>query len=684
MTERDIPDSWSQARAKQPDSMTRLSRNQFGGDERASGNPASGYSSNSAKRRKEETNLEKLTKNPDSGVTATGGRFGGKIPQLMKSWVFWALLLALVPGSIGFMAMGILLKLPSAPNCPSIFWPLASASVRIHCAQLAASKQSVNDLLQAIDLVRQLPDNHPLRGEVDRYIKEWSEDILKLADENFQQGKLKEAIATARKIPKDLEAYKLVDKQINDWNNVWAKGYRIYKEAEEHMRERRWQSSYMTASKLLRVDNRYWATTKYNELNNLITRSKEDGEKLARAEGLAKTGVVDNLVKAIDLAGSIAKTSYVYQKAQEAIPEFGLKMLDLAQNRLDRRDADKAIEIARLIPSVTGLSAETDDFITLAEAQRSAWTGTVTGLEAAIAQAQQLNSDRPIYSKAQQLISSWQLEIQDVARLEKARSLASQGTISELNAAIAEVQLIPVSNPRAREARQEVGRWRGQIEAIEDRPYIDRAEQIALMGDVNSLQAAIAEAGQIRRGRSLYREAQKKIATWTATIQTAEDQPVLDRARDLALSGDLPGAIATARQISNGRALSDEAQSDINEWQGEIDAKQNWRQAREIALRGTSSSFAEAIRIARRIPRNHPIRGEVDPTIDQWSQQILEIARSQSASDLNRAIETARKVPRGTAAYTEARAQIREWRQFLNPEPPPQEQSGETTTNFGQ
>ncbi|NJL10348.1 MAG: chromosome segregation ATPase [Calothrix sp. SM1_7_51] len=684
MTERDIPDSWSQARAKQPDSMTRLSRNQFDGDNQVSGNPASGSSSRSAKRRKEETNLEKLTKSTPSQATAAPGRVGSKVTRLMKSWVFWALLLALVPGSIGFMAMGILLKLPSAPNCPSIFWPLASASVRIHCAQLAASKQTINDLLQAIDLVRQLPDNHPLRGEVDRYIEDWSQDILKLASETFQQGKLKEAIAIARKIPKDLAVYKLVDKQINDWNTIWASGYRIYKQAEEHMRERRWQSSYMTASKLLRVDNRYWATTKYNQLNSLITRSREDGEKLLKAEDLAKTGGADNLVKAIELVESIQKTSYVYPKAQEAIPQFGRKMLDLAQGRLDRRDADKGIEIARMIPSSTGLAADTDDFITIAEAQRSAWTGSVTGLEAAIAQAQQVNSDRPIYSKAQQLIAAWQLEIQDVARLEKARSLASQGTISELNAAIAEVQLIPSNNPRARDARQEAGRWRGQIEAIEDRPYLDRAEQIALMGDTNSLEAAITEASQIRRGRSLYREAQGKIATWVGTIQRTQDQPVLDRARDLASSGDLSAAIATAGQISNGRALSREARSAINEWQGEIDAKQNWRQAREIALRGTSSSLAEAISIARRIPRSNPIRSDVDPTIDQWSQQILDIARSQSQSDLDRAIETARKVPRGTAAFGEARAQIREWRQLLNPEPPQAEQPSETTINTGQ
>ena len=62
--------------------------------------------------------------------------------------------------------------------------------MRLHCAQLAASKQTVKDLLQAIALVKQLPANHPLRGEIDRFLEEWSRDILQLADQSFQAGDL--------------------------------------------------------------------------------------------------------------------------------------------------------------------------------------------------------------------------------------------------------------------------------------------------------------------------------------------------------------------------------------------------------------------------------------------------------------------------------------------------------------
>ncbi len=61
-------------------------------------------------------------------------------------------------------------------------------------------------------------------------------------------------------------------------------------------------------------------------------------------------------------------------------------MLALAQANLDKRDADTALDIARQIPENTGLQTQVEDFISLTEAQRSAWLGNVAGLETAISQ----------------------------------------------------------------------------------------------------------------------------------------------------------------------------------------------------------------------------------------------------------------------------------------------------------
>jgi len=681
MTERDIPDSLPPARARESDKKIILSRTQQLGETQAFGVPATGSTSKSVKRRK-ETNSEGLLINSHSEENVALSGSSSKLPRWMKSWVLWSVLLTLlIPGSIGLLSVAMLLKLPSAPNCPSIFWPLASASVRLHCAQLAASKQTVNDLLQAIALVKQLPQSHPLHGEIDRFLEEWSRDVLQLADQSFQTGNLEEAIATARRIPEDLPTFKLVDEQVSKWQSVWSKAEGIYQDSEKELQERRWQSAFMLAAKLLRVDNKYWASIKYDQLNGLITTAREDGDKLAKAESLANSKVVDNLLRAIKIAEAIGQNSYFYQKAQESLPVFGRKMLELAQAKLDKRDADEALEIVRQIPENTGLQTEIDDFIALGEAQRSAWIGNVSGLEAAIAQAQQIDPSRPTYNKAQQLVARWQLEIEDVARLEKARILANQGTVNDLTAAIAEVQLIPASNPRAPEARQEMGRWRAQVETIEDQPYLERAEQIAVFEDINSLQAAIAEVSQVRRGRALYPEARRKIRAWTAKIQQIQDQPYLDQARELAQSGNLPAAISTIEPIaSSGRALSGEAQAAIDDWGGQIRARENWQKAQEMASASTPEALVEAMRLADKVPNSSVLRMDANLAIDQWSQQLLQIALSLGQSDINRGIETAKLIPRSSAAYAVAQEQIKTWRQFLNPEPQPESQQFQPLT----
>ncbi|TVP63575.1 MAG: chromosome segregation ATPase [Nodularia sp. (in: Bacteria)] len=668
MTERDIPERWPPSRAGEPDDMKRLSRTPQLGKTQTFGVSATGSNSKSVKQQKQDTS--ELPINNQSAETRLPSKKSWKSPRWMKGWVLWVLMLTFIPGGVGFLAMAMLLKLPTAPSCPAISRPFVSASVKLHCAQISASKQNVNDLLQAIAIVSNISDDHPLRGEIDRYLKEWSQDILRLADQSFQAGDLEEAIATARKIPNDLPAYQLVEEQVTKWESIWSQAEGIYQNAERELKERRWQSAFLLSARLLRVDNQYWSSIKYDQLNNLITSAREDGDKLANAERLANSKVVNNLLEAIKLSESIRTESYLYGKAQELIPQIGRKMLDLARASLDRRDANTALDIARQIPDNAKLQAEVSDFMALTDAQRSAWIGTVSGLETAIFQAQQVDASRPIYGEAQQLIARWQMEIEDVARLEKARTLASQGTIEYLTAAISEVQMISSNNPRASEARKEVSRWRNQVETIEDRPILERAQQLAWLNDMNSLQAAISEAGQIRRGRALYSEAQRRISTWTATVQRIQDQPYLDQARMLARSGDLAGAINTVQPIvSSGRSLAGEARKAMDDWQGQIRARENWSRARELAAASTPEALSQAIGLADRVPRNSTLRMDANIAINQWSQQLLDIARSQGEVNIPRAIETAKLIPRSSSVYSRAQQQIQNWQSFLNPEP---------------
>jgi len=80
-------------------------------------------------------------------------------------------------------------------------------------------------------------------------------------------------------------------------------------------------------------------------------------------------------------------------------------------------------------PASSNLQLEVEDFNTVVEAWRSAWMDTVPGLQEAIMIAQKVGFDRPCINQAQELISRWQLEIEDVGHLERARELAQGGTV---------------------------------------------------------------------------------------------------------------------------------------------------------------------------------------------------------------------------------------------------------------
>ena len=601
--------------------------------------------------------------------------------RFAKTWQFWAALIVLISGGVGFTAVALLLKLPAVPNCPATFWPTASASMRLYCAQVAANKQTAQNLLEAIALVDSLPKDHPLRPEIDRHIEEWSLDILKIGDEKFEAGQLSEAIAIARRIPASVSAYKLVEQHIEGWQTIWSKAEALYEKAEQELRQSNWNQAFREAVRLTYVDNKYWATTKYDELVNQIQLGREASAKLDKAYQLSKSGTVADILAAIKQAEQISPSSYAYKEAQDLIAECGNKLLKLAQNRLERRNWKGVLEIANNLPASVKLPEVKSDLIDLGNAMSRAQSGTIPDLEDAIATAQKLGAERPLYDQGQQLINRWQREIEDVGRLERARTFANSGLTDDLKTAIAEAQQIPSGNPRYQEARSQVGRWTRQVETIEDQPYLDRATQIASFGGVASLQEAIQEASRIAPGRILYRQAQNKIGEWTSNIQRIQDQPYLDQARNFANAGNLSAAITAAQQIQSGRALYTEAQSDIRSWQTEIQGQQRLQEAYQTATPGTPDAIATAIRVARQVPTASKVRGDARVAVNRWSNQLLAMANDRSSYNITEALAIAKLIPSGTEAFEAAQQQIQAWQKTLEPPTPSLELPSDTDAN---
>ena len=373
-------------------------------------------------------------------------------------------------------------------------------------------------------------------------------------------------------------------------------------------------------------------------------------------------GGLDNLVEAIKLATSIEEPSFIYQDAQAVIPQAGRKLLDLAQNLLDRKDLAGALNIVNKVPEIANLQDEIADFRTIAAAQSKIWSGRQTDVEDAIAQIQRINAGRPLHAKAQDLASRWQSDVASTQQLDQARQLAQSGSVDALRQAVAAASLVPPNSGRRKEAQQLVDQMTNQIQETEDRPYLDRANQLAAAGDANGWQTAINTANQITPGRALYDQAQAKIKQWSNQMQRLQDDPILTAARAKVDAGDLTGGIDTARQISSGRTASSEAQGLIESAQMRMQAEQSLQQARTVANGGTIEALESAIDLVKQVPTASPLRTEANQALAQWSQQILQAALSQADADLLTAISTAQRVPNGTPAYAEAQRQIAMWR----------------------
>ncbi|NEQ76650.1 MAG: hypothetical protein F6K23_28620 [Okeania sp. SIO2C9] len=597
-----------------------------------------------------------------------------KIPKSANNtwpikWLFWIALLVIVPAGAGITAISALFKLPSQADCEASYWPTASASKRLYCAQILATSPTVDSLLQAINLVDVLSNDHPMRPNIDGYIEQWSEKILSLGDLAFQDGKLEEAIKIAQKVPQKVSAYPVVKKQIENWQKTWTKAETTYQKAQEHLRQEEWNQASMEASRLLSVPNVHWETKKYQELINDIKRTRKEGGKLNQARDIGEQGGLDNLTNAVKKAQAIGKNSYLYQTSQKLILNLGEQIADMALVELNEGNWQEAIKIVNKVPENDVLEEKVKDIEILARAHSPANLGTIVGLEDAIAQAQKLKTERPLYSKAQQLISIWQQEIADVKIIEEGKKLAQPGGISDLKAAIAKLQTVPPYNPGGQEATTLIEAWSRQLQQQEDRPYLEKAEKLASFGDLSSIQAAIDEASQIGRGRTLYEEAQQKIQKWTQRVQRSQDQPILDNAELLASSGNLEQAILIAQQIKQGRVLYPQASSKIQQWQSQKEAEESLENARQAAALGTADGYAQAINLAQKVPTYSSRQFEASQLINQWGQQILSIAMDEVNRNVPLAIEIASKIPVNSVAYNSAQSQIRIWQTWLTPTP---------------
>jgi hypothetical protein len=270
-------------------------------------------------------------------------------------------ILAIVPVSVGIYAMQMLSELPDSPNCDSRLFSDETRSQQIYCAQRLANGKSVNDLQRAIALANAVPNEHPLRPQSDRLIKEWSEELLTQSEEAFQAGHLEEAIAIAERLPLSSGLTATARSRIQEWKRIWDEAESLYEDAQAAIEDNRWGEALSLGRELRLAGNDYWATVRYDDLmqdlqiaqeaealkrqaearrlerprtaDELLAeweseRAAEDAERLVQARQLASSGNVDDLEAAIAEARYVFWGTTHYEEAQDLIATW--------QDELDR------------------------------------------------------------------------------------------------------------------------------------------------------------------------------------------------------------------------------------------------------------------------------------------------------------------------------------------------------------
>ena len=342
----------------------------------------------------------------------------------------WIGLIILLPLGTGVLGVWLLSKMDDV-ECQTVWLsPLATESTRLYCAQITADRQTATDLAEAIKLADSISLSHPLRQDGDRLIQQWSNRLLELGDTAFQNGKLDDAIIMLQSIPDGTPLYASTTQQIEQWRETWKQAEDIVQKVQDAIAADNLLIAFAEARTLLKINNEYWRTTRFQDVVNQIQTAKES--KIAQAAADRKKGIANAPFE---------------------------KMRPLTTDEL-----------------MSGWQKEQDQeaAIHLQKARSLAATDEVSRLRDAIAEAQMVLSGSAQYTQAQQLIKDWSTQIEtaeDRPSLNRATALARKGGIDSLEAAITEANRIYFGRALYREAQANIDQWSAQVRQLYDRQY---------------------------------------------------------------------------------------------------------------------------------------------------------------------------------------------------------------------
>jgi hypothetical protein len=547
-------------------------------------------------------------------------------------------------GVTGGLAFLWLTTLPPLPNCKKLS-SLASDAERLYCAEQATHSGEAASILAALDLVKKWSSDHPLYGRTQPLVNEWSKVVLDNALAKASQSDFMAAIALVRKIPVRSELYKEAQAKAQSWQKDLTQGQDQQAALEAALKAQDWKAADAQLQVLSTLDTPYLQHHLNTLRQKFVTeRTAYQQLQQARQIESNSPDNLEAVGQAIALLDQISAETYIRSEAEQELNRLIPIFVELAAARLAQSDGSAGVAAAQYLPSSIVLPGVARDLLWVSRAQPLAvkkfpdqpvleqlwWLWSV------LPQVRQINANSLLRPQAQALTPQLEQQIRSLTNLYAAFNLAQWKQIPTLKIAIQMAQAIPPGSSQRIYAQTLIAQWRKELQQIEDLPQLLAAHQTAAAGTVPQLQAAIAQASQIPLGRALRPNAQALIFDWQQEIQTIEDKPILDKAEGLAKQNNLQEAIQVAAQIRSDRALHQQAQTAIQTWTSQIQIAEDRPILDEAYALASQGRLSRAIDTAYQIAPDRALYGEAQSVIAQWSAErdaILRARQSKPESD---------------------------------------------------
>jgi hypothetical protein len=561
-----------------------------------------------------------------------------RVRPFLQAWkwqLIWLSILAIFGGT-GMLAFLWLSKVPPAVNCKEISaW--SAESERLFCAQEAARTGKPEAILEAINLVKTWTSEHPLYGQSQLLLQDWSNALLMIARDRVSQKDLKGGVALANQIPKISPVYKDAQAAIEQWQAEYRRGEAIHNKIQTALKQQKWALSSDFMAQLSLINDASWQD-RLGEIREQINAEKAGWKFLTDARNFAKANPQERWGQAIAITDPINRKTYAWTLfAQKDVLRWRNTIFSLALAQFDKQNISVASSLIKSLPQSVQLTSANRDFMRLVQASemiaaddfRAPSIEKLPPLLLATHLLKQVSPQSPFFGRARPLIPRLEQQAQDLVQLNIAGTLANLQQLPTLNIAIAQAKAVSLKRPGRLYAQTLLAQWQKEAQSLEDRPQLRQAQQVAKSGKLGQLRSAVAMAKLIKPKRALRTEAQTNIADWTNQIEIIEDRPIIAQAQAIANQGRWGDAIQVASGIRPGRALYWEAQSLIGQWVYQIQIIEDRPILAEANGLANQGYLTRAINVASSIAPGRALYGEAQGLISQWAAERAEIWRQR-------------------------------------------------------